>query len=264
MTFDKMKKVMSTCSVLSLPNFGQPFILDCDASGEGIGGVLMQNRHLIAYESRKQRGPELLYTIYDKEMLAIMHALAKFKQYLVGAKFVVRTDHNSFKYFLNQKDLNERQQKWVSKIQACDFDIEFVKGKNNVVVDALSRTPLVYAMTDISVDWKAHLLVEYSKNRFACELMDGQIQGDNFWMVDDIIYNKGRIFLVHESTFKTRVLQACHDSQLARHQGFVKTYRQIRERFAWKGMKEDLMRHIKECSTCQQNNNQHTHPAGLL
>jgi hypothetical protein len=140
-TFDKMKKVMSTCPVLSLPDFSQPFILECDASGEGIGAVLMQNRHPIAYESRKLRGPELLYTIYDKEMLAIMHALAKFRQYLVGAKFVVRTDHNSLKYFLDQKDLNERQQKWVSKIQAYDFDIEFVKGKNNVVVDALSRRP---------------------------------------------------------------------------------------------------------------------------
>jgi hypothetical protein len=65
-----------------------------------------------------------LYTIYDKEMLAIMHALAKFRQYLVGVKFVVRTDHNNLKYFLEKKDLNERQQKWVSKIQAYDFDIE--------------------------------------------------------------------------------------------------------------------------------------------
>jgi hypothetical protein len=66
-TFDKMKKVMSTCPVLSLPDFSQPFILECDASGEGIGAVLMQNRHPIAYESRKLRGPELLYTIYDKK-----------------------------------------------------------------------------------------------------------------------------------------------------------------------------------------------------
>jgi hypothetical protein len=146
-TFEKMKKVMSTCLVLSLPDFSQPFILECDASGEGVGAVLMQNRHPIAYESRKLRGPELLYTIYDKEMLAIMHALAKFRQYLVGAKFVVRTDHNSLKYFLAQKDLNERQQKWVSKIQAYNFDIEYVKGKNNVVADALSRRPSTYSMS---------------------------------------------------------------------------------------------------------------------
>jgi hypothetical protein len=94
---EKIKEVMSTCPVLALPDFGIPFTLECDASGEGIGVVLMQNRHPLAYESRKLRGPELLYNIYDKEMLAIMHALAKFRQYLVGARFVVKSDHNSLK-----------------------------------------------------------------------------------------------------------------------------------------------------------------------
>jgi hypothetical protein len=179
-----------------------------------------------------------------------MHALAKFRQYLVGARFVVRSDHNNLKYFLEQKDLNERQQKWVSGIQAYDFDIEFVKGKNNIVADALSRRPLVYAMTNVSVDWKAHLLVEYSKNQFACQLMDGQIQDDNFRVIDDIIYYKGRIFLVPESTFKTKILHTCHDSPVVGHQGIGKTYRQVRERFSWKGLKEDVMSHVKECTTC--------------
>jgi hypothetical protein len=105
---EKMKEVMRTCPVLALPDFSIPFTLECDASGEGIGAVLMQNRHPLAYESRKLRGPELLYNIYDKEMLAIMHALAKFRKYLVGARFVVKSDHNSLKYLLEQKDLNER------------------------------------------------------------------------------------------------------------------------------------------------------------
>jgi hypothetical protein len=118
-----------------------------------------------------------------------------------------------------------------------------------VVVYALSRRPLVYAMTDISVDWKARLLVEYSKNRFSCKLMDGQVQDDNFIIVDNIIYHKGRIFLVLGSTFKTKVLQACHDSPVAGHQGFIKTYKKLRERFTWEGMKEDVMCHIKECTT---------------
>jgi hypothetical protein len=104
-TFDKMKKVMITYSVLALPNFGQPFTLECDASREGIGVVLMQNRHPFAYERYKLRGDELLYTIYDKEMLAIMHTLAKLRQYFVGAIFVVKSDHNSLKYFLVQKNL---------------------------------------------------------------------------------------------------------------------------------------------------------------
>jgi hypothetical protein len=127
--FDRMKEVMSTCPVLALPDFSQPFVLECDASGEGIGAVLMQNKHPIAFESRKLGETERLLSIYDKEMLAIMHALAKFRQYLVGGRFVVKTDHNSLKHFLEQKDLSERQQKWVNKVQAYDFDIEYVKGR---------------------------------------------------------------------------------------------------------------------------------------
>jgi hypothetical protein len=135
----------------------------------------MQNMHPIYFERIKLRGPKSLYTIYDKEMLAIMHALAKFRQYLVPAKFIVKIGHNNLKYFLEQKYLNERKQKWVSKIHAYDFDTKFVKGKNNVVADALSRRPSTYAFSEILVEWKTHILVEYSKNKFACELMDGKI-----------------------------------------------------------------------------------------
>jgi hypothetical protein len=101
-------------------------------------------------------------------MLAIMHALAKFRQYLVGARFVVRSDHNSLKYLLEQRDLNERQQKWVSRIQAYDFDIEFVKGKNNVVADALSRRPSILAITGVTVDWKDQRVMKYAEDQFAC------------------------------------------------------------------------------------------------
>jgi hypothetical protein len=97
-------------------------------------------------------------------MLAIMHALAKFRQYLVGAQFVVKSDHNSLKYLLEQKDLNERQQKWVRRIQAYDFDIEFVKGNNNVVADALSRRPSILAIIGITVDWKDQLVMEYEED----------------------------------------------------------------------------------------------------
>jgi hypothetical protein len=129
-------------------------------------------------------------------MLAIMHALAKFRQYLVGARFVVKSDHNSLKYLLEQKDLNERHQKLVSKIQAYDFDIEFVKGKNNVVANALSKRPFIYSMTGVTVDWKDHLVMEYAKDQFACQLLDGQVQDDNFRIINDLIYYKGRFFLI--------------------------------------------------------------------
>jgi hypothetical protein len=93
-----------------------------------------------------------------------------------------------------------------SRIHAYDFDIEFVKGKNNVVVVAFSRRPSIYAMTDVSIDWKDHLVMEYARNQFTCQIMDGQIQDDNFRIVDGLVYYKGRIFLVPESTFKAKVL----------------------------------------------------------
>jgi hypothetical protein len=91
-----------------------------------------------------------------------------------------------------------------------------------------------------------------------------KVQDDSYRIIDDIIYYKGRIFLVPESLFKVKVLQAFHDSPLAGHQGFIKTYRQVRERFAWKGMKEDVMHHVRECTTFQENKDEHTHPTGLL
>ena len=87
-----------------------------------------------------------------------MHALIKFRKYLVGNKFGVKTDHNSLRYFLTQKHINERQQKWVKKVQAFDFDIEYVKGKSIRVANALSRRPSISLM-DVAEDWKAILEV---------------------------------------------------------------------------------------------------------
>jgi hypothetical protein len=119
---------------------------------------------------------------------------------LIGGKFVVKTNHNNLRHFLGKKDLNERQHKWVRKLKAYHFDIEYVKGKKNAIVDALSRKPEICSLAEISADWKSHLLIKYSKNKFSCELMDHNIQDDMYKVVDDIIYYKGRIYLVPEST----------------------------------------------------------------
>jgi hypothetical protein len=120
-----------------------------------------------------------------------MHALTKFRQYLVGSKFMVKTDHNSLKYFLEQKDLSECQHKWVMKVQEFNFDIEYFKGKKNIVANALSRRPATCSLMEISADWKSHLLVEYSKKRFTCEVMDGQIQDERYRVIDRCHILKG-------------------------------------------------------------------------
>lgn len=197
---------MSSCPVLALPDFSQPFTVECDALGVGVGAILSQEGHPIAFESRKLLLHELSYSIYDKEMMAIMHALAKFRQYLVGNRFRVNTDHNSLRHFIGQQGLNDRQQRWVSKVQAFDFDIEYVWGKHNVVADALSRRPVGLSLMSICQVWKPQRLVEYSKDRKAYEVLEGTHADERYRVMDEVIYYKGRIYLVPNLKLRERVL----------------------------------------------------------
>jgi hypothetical protein len=75
----------------------------------------------------------------------------------------------------------------VTKVQEFNFDIEYVKGNKKIVDNTLSRRPLACSLMNILADWKSHLLVEYSKNKFACEVMDGKIQDATYRVIDDVI-----------------------------------------------------------------------------
>lgn len=241
--FDKLKEVMSSYPVLAIPDFSLLFVVECDASD--IGVLLMQNKHPITFESRKLKEVECKFSIYDKEMLAIMHALTKFRQCLVCNKFLVKTDHNSLKYLPNLRYLNDRQQKWVSKILAFDFDIEYIKGNNNVVADALSRKADLFSITEISADWRTMITAEYVKDPFANDILYGKLQDDRFRTVNELILYEGRVYITPKSKMKDNVLKACHDTPLARHPRFYKTYKQVREHFTWKGLKNYVMQHVR-------------------
>jgi hypothetical protein len=117
----------------------------------------------------------------------------------------------------------------VRKVQAYDFKIEYVKEKKNIVFDALSRRLASFSMTKISTDWKSILLVEYSKNTFACELMERIIQDYRYNVVDEIISYKDRMYLLPESTLKDNILRTIHDAPLSGHLGYLKTCRRVRE-----------------------------------
>jgi hypothetical protein len=82
--------------------------------------------------------------------------------------------------------------------------------------------------------------------------------------MDDVIFYKDRVYLVPRSALRKKILAVVHDSPLADHKGFFETYKHVRERFSWNGLKQDVMRHISECGTCQQNKSEPTLPAGLL
>ena len=94
------------------------------------------------------------------------------------------------------------------------------------------------------------MLVEYSEDRFACEVLDGAVMNDRYRVMNEVIYFKDRIYLVPNSQLWEKILRGTHDSPLGGHQGFTKTYRAIRERFAWRGLKHDILRHVRECDTC--------------
>jgi len=152
----------------------------------------------------------------------------------------------------------------VRKLQAYNFGIKYVKGKHNVVVDVLSRRPATLSLISIAPDWRAQLLVECSKDRFACEVLDGLVINDWYKVMNKVIYFRDRIYSVPNSQLREKILHAAQDSPLAMHQVFTKTYRAIRERFAWRGLKDDVLRHIRECNTCQWNKGEQSHPSDLL
>jgi hypothetical protein len=136
--FQTLKMVVCTTPVLSLPNFTKTFVLECDASGKGIGVVLMQEGRPLAFTKKKLSERNLGKSIYEKELLAILHAIYLWHPYLLGQCFQIKTDYQSLKYFMEQHISSSEQQKWVTKLFGYDYEIIYKKGKDNVVVDALS------------------------------------------------------------------------------------------------------------------------------
>jgi hypothetical protein len=101
--FEQLKEVICKDHVLTTSDFIKTFIVEYDASGNGIGVVLMQEGRPLAFESLPLKGRDLHKPIYEKKMMEILHALKKWRPYLIGRHFKVKTDHDSLKYFLEQR-----------------------------------------------------------------------------------------------------------------------------------------------------------------
>ncbi|KAL9459867.1 hypothetical protein AB3S75_003133 [Citrus x aurantiifolia] len=166
--FDELRQAMASTPVLALPNFTKPFSIECDTSGRGIGAVLMQESRPLAYISKALSGKTLAMSTYDKEMLAIVFVVQKWRLYLMGQHFKILTDHCSLKYFHDQRISSPEQQLWLSKLLGFDYEIIYKKGAENSVADALSRrfedshfhaisSPIFSHLTDIKQEYKADL-----------------------------------------------------------------------------------------------------------
>nr|KYP40343.1 Retrovirus-related Pol polyprotein from transposon 17.6 [Cajanus cajan]KYP40348.1 Retrovirus-related Pol polyprotein from transposon 17.6 [Cajanus cajan]KYP40354.1 Retrovirus-related Pol polyprotein from transposon 17.6 [Cajanus cajan]KYP40358.1 Retrovirus-related Pol polyprotein from transposon 17.6 [Cajanus cajan] len=138
-SFDELKRRLTTSPMLVLPDSSEPFDVYCDASHQGLGCVLMQNRRVVAYALRQLKTHESNYPIHDLELAVVVFALKIWRHYLYGARFSVFSDHKSLKYLFDQKELNMRQRRWMEFLKDYDFQLMYHPGKANVVADALSR-----------------------------------------------------------------------------------------------------------------------------
>ncbi|KAH9722991.1 hypothetical protein KPL70_006933 [Citrus sinensis] len=146
--FAKLKKLLTSSPIIQPPNWDLPFEIMCDASDYAVGAVLGQRLdrvpYVIYYASMTLNDAQLNYSTTEKEMLAVVFALDKFRSYLIGCKVIIFTDHAALKYLFTKKDAKARLIRWVLLLQ--EFDIEFrdKKGSENVVADHLSRLDLKF------------------------------------------------------------------------------------------------------------------------
>jgi ribonuclease HI len=148
-SFQELKKRLTTALILFMPDMEKSFSIYCDASDQGLGCVLMQDGHVVAYLSRLLRKHEAHYLTHDLELAAVIHALKIWRHYLMGKKCDLYTDHKSLKYIFTQSNLNLRQRRWLELIKDYDLGINYHPCKANVVADALSRR---YHVSQLVVD----------------------------------------------------------------------------------------------------------------
>jgi len=121
--FIALKQAMTTTPTLAMPNFNDSFTINIDASGEGIGAVLLQQGKPVAFMSRALGVTKLSWSTYAKKMLAIIEAIRLWRPYLLGNKFYIQTDHRILKYLLEQRIITLKQQKWIAKLLVYDYEI---------------------------------------------------------------------------------------------------------------------------------------------
>ena len=286
-SFEELKTRLTTAPVLTLPTSGGEYVVYSDASHQGLGCVLMQDGKVIAYASRQLRPHEVNYPTHDLELAAVVHALKTWRHYLYGETFKIMTDHKSLKYLMDQKELNNRQRRWMELLKDYDFTIDYHPGKANVVADALSRkerlpklVDLRALRVDLEMDEMETLMARLTirpllhdqikerqkedpkLQRIMNEIKEGK--ESEFEISDGLLKMKGRICVPNVENLRKEILDEAHSSVYAMHPGATKMYHTIRPHFWWPGMKRQVAEHVLTCLVCQRTKMEHQAPAGKL
>jgi len=259
--FLAIKKALVSAPILSQPDFSQPFVIQTDASDTGIGGFLSQNlsgeERVIAYASRALSKSERNFSVTERECLAVIFCIEKFRPYVEGVQFTVKTDHHSLLWLNNIKNPSGRLARWAVRLRQFSFTLVHRKGLDNVVPDALSRIPypeinLIEITPSENDAWYRSMLenIQQSPNSYPQWKID---RGQVFKFIPCQLPVKSNIrewkLLVPKSQ-RLEVIKSCHDPAICAHLGFYKSLARVQESYYWPNMRHDILKYVRRCKIC--------------
>ncbi|UYV76601.1 hypothetical protein LAZ67_14001425, partial [Cordylochernes scorpioides] len=278
--FEALKSALISEPALGHFDYSSPTEIHTDASNYGIGAVLVQiqkgKERAIAYASRTLNKAEKNYSTTERECLAIIWAINKFRPYVFGQPFTIVTDHHSLCWLTNLKDPCGRLARWALRLQEFDVTVVYKSGRKHQDADCLSRSPLEYS-EDMEEDIPSIVTLqnfsEEQMNDQAIRKIADKLQSspnNSFVKIDNTLYRKnydpmGKPWLlVVPRHLRQELLKNFHDSPTAGHLGFTKTYDRIRKKYYWPGMYRTVRRYVAHCSDCQRRKHQPQLPSGHL
>ncbi|UYV77011.1 hypothetical protein LAZ67_14002809, partial [Cordylochernes scorpioides] len=278
--FEALKSALISEPALGHFDYSSPTEIHTDASNYGIGAVLVQiqkgKERAIAYASRTLNKAEKNYSTTERECLAIIWAINKFRPYVFGQPFTIVTDHHSLCWLTNLKDPCGRLARWALRLQEFDVTVVYKSGRKHQDADCLSRSPLEYS-EDMEDDIPSIVTLqnfsEEQMNDQAIRKIADKLQSspnNSFVKIDNMLYRKnydpmGKPWLlVVPRHLRQELLKNFHDSPTAGHLGFTKTYDRIRKKYYWPGMYRMVRRYVAHCSDCQRRKHQPQLPSGHL
>jgi hypothetical protein len=269
--FERLKQAMTETPVLALPDFTLPFIIETDACDTGVGAVLMQQGHPLAYMSKALGVLTRKLSIYEKEFLAVIMAVDKWRQYLQRGPFLVMTDHKSLYNLTEQQLTSDLQRKAMAKLIGLQFQFKYKKGTDNGAADSLSRVGHLLEVQSVSScrpDWVMEVQNSYNNDADMQQLLQqltiASPDTKGFTLDNGLIKYKGRLVIGDNLALQTKLIAAMHDSALGGHSGIQATYQRAKKLYYWPGLKLAVELFVKQCSTCQHAKHSNQKPAGLL
>jgi hypothetical protein len=275
-SFDQLKQALITAPVLMSPDPKAPYMISTDASGFAIGGVLSQEsegqERVVAYESRRLNLAERNYPTHDRELLAVMEVLRKWRHYIQnGHQTKVYTDNIATKYILTKPTLMGRQKKWAE--QLADYDVEFLHraGKLNIAADALSRrvdyTEAINSLEFLPIqrelveDVQAAGRLDDNYQALAADVVAGRRK--DFKLEEGLLYRDTRL-VIPSKLIQESLIEMGHDGPLGGHLGRNKTLERLSRAYYWPRMSHDIQEYCRTCPSCQLNKPAQQKPIGLL